>query len=100
MGVGVKLMSMFRAGDHENYRHYCASDLGKHAAGRCDNSRPVIARDGGLSLRMGYEKMIASRCGTVRDRSLLSSSQASPMKRSQFVRLLIPAGKTQTNQGA
>ena len=46
MGVGVKLMSMFRAGDHENYRHYCASDLGKHAAGRCDNSRSVIARDG------------------------------------------------------
>ena len=46
MGVGVKLMSMFRAGDHENYRHYCVSDLGKHAAGRCDNSRPVIARDG------------------------------------------------------
>jgi len=75
MGVGVKLMSMFRAGDHENYRHYCASDLGKHAAGRCDNSRPVIARDGGLSLRMGYEKMIALRCGTARDHSLLRDGQ-------------------------
>ena len=75
MGVGVKLMSMFRAGDHENYRHYCASDLGKHAAGRCDNSRTVIARDGGLSLRMGYEKMIALRCGTVRDHSLLRNGQ-------------------------
>ena len=68
-------MSMFRAGDHENYRHYCASDLGKHAAGRCDNSRTVIARDGGLSLRMGYEKMIALRCGTARDHSLLRDGQ-------------------------